>query len=143
MPQLQRGFAMKSSITLRKLFRQAALAGLFFHLVNSAALADGDAVKGEQIFKKCAACHAVTDKTNKVGPYLFGVFNRKVASVEVYNYSDGMKEFAATGAMWDEATLSAYLENPKAIVPRTKMGFGGIKDGEQRTDLIAFLKSKM
>lgn len=123
--------------------RLSLISGLGMGLMVGVALADGDAVKGEQVFKKCAACHGVTDKTNKVGPYLFGVFGRKVATAETYNYSDGMKEYAATGAIWDEATLNAYLESPKAIVPKTKMGFGGIKEEAQRADIIAFLKTKM
>ncbi len=112
-------------------------------LMAGAALADGDAVKGEQVFKKCMACHTASDKTNKVGPYLVGVVGRKVATAEGFNYSDGMKEYAATGAVWDEATLATYLENPRAIVPKTKMAFAGVKKEDERADLIAFLKSKM
>jgi cytochrome c len=112
-------------------------------LMAGTALADGDVVKGEQIFKKCMACHSVTDKTNKVGPYLVGVVGRKVASIEGFNYSDSMKEYAATGAVWDEATLNTYLENPKAVVTKTKMAFAGLKKEDERADLIAFLKTKM
>ena len=112
-------------------------------LMAGTAFADGDVVKGAQVFKMCMACHTVTDKANKVGPYLVGVVGRKVAAVEGFNYSDGMKEYAATGAVWDEATLATYLENPKALVPKTKMAFAGIKKEDQRADLIAFLKSKM
>jgi cytochrome c len=119
----------------------AALSG--FWLMVGAAFADGDVVKGEQGFKKCMACHTVTDKTNKVGPHLVGVFGRKVASVEGFNYSASMKEYAATGAVWDEATLRAYLENPKIIVSKTKMAFAGVKKPDERNDLIAYLKSKM
>ena len=107
------------------------------------ALADGDALAGEKVFKKCAACHTVADKTNKVGPHLVGVVGRKVAVAEGYNYSDSMKEYAATGAVWDENALDAYLENPKAIVLKTKMAFAGLKKEDERKDLIAFLKSKM
>ena len=80
------------------------------------ALAEGDALAGEKVFKKCMACHTVTDKTNKVGPHLVGVVGRKAAVVEGFNYSDSMKEYAATGAVWDEEALDAYLENPKATV---------------------------
>ena len=112
-------------------------------LMARTALADGDTVKGEQIFKKCMACHSVTDKTNKVGPYLVGVVGRKVASIEGFNYSDSMKEYAATGAVWDEATLNTYLENPKAVATKTKMAFAGLKKEDERADLIAFLKTKM
>jgi cytochrome c len=126
-----------------KLLRVSAVSGFGLYLIAGAALADADLAKGEQVFKKCAACHSATDKTNKVGPYLLGVVGRKVASADAYKYSDGMKEYAATGAIWDEATLSSYLENPKAVVQRTKMAFSGIKEEELRADLIAFLKSKM
>ena len=107
------------------------------------ALAEGDALAGEKVFKKCMACHTVTDKTNKVGPHLVGVVGRKAAVVEGFNYSDSMKEYAATGAVWDEEALDAYLENPKATVLKTKMVFAGLKKEDEREDLIAFLKSKM
>lgn len=112
-------------------------------LLAGPALADGDALAGEKVFKKCMACHAVTDTTNKVGPHLVGVVGRKAAAVEGYSYSDSMKEYAATGAVWDELALDAYLENPKSTVLKTKMVFAGLKKGDEREDLIAFLKSKM
>ena len=126
--------------TLLRLF---TISGLGIYLMAGAALADGDAVKGEQIFKKCAACHSAADKMNKVGPYLLGVIGRPVASIDGFNYSDGMKEYGATGAVWDEATLQAYLENPKAAVAKNKMSFAGLKKPDERSDLIAYLKTKM
>ncbi len=116
---------------------------LCISLLAGPALADGDALTGEKVFKKCMACHTVTDKTNKVGPHLVGVVGRKAAAVEGYGYSEGMKEYAATGAVWDEATLTAYLESPKTIVPKTKMAFAGIKKPDELINLIAYLKSKM
>ncbi|MBZ0261942.1 MAG: cytochrome c family protein [Hyphomicrobiales bacterium] len=116
---------------------------LSLSLMTTTTLAEGDAVKGEKVFKKCMACHTVADKTNKVGPYLIGVVGRKVAVAEGYAYSDSMKEYAATGAVWDEAALATYLENPRAAVAKTKMAFAGIKKEDERADLIAFLKSKM
>jgi cytochrome c len=107
------------------------------------AQADGDVANGEKIFKKCLACHSATEKANKVGPYLVGVINRPVASIDKYQYSDAMKEYAAASKTWDEAALNAYLENPKAVVPKTKMVFPGLKKPEERADLIAYLKTKM
>jgi cytochrome c len=44
--------------------------------------------------------------------------------------------------VWDEATLTAYLPDPKAFVPGTKMVFPGLKKPEDVANLIAFLKSK-
>ena len=112
-------------------------------LMMQTAFADGDALNGEKVFKKCMACHTAADKTNKVGPYLAGIVGRKVAVAEGFNYSDGMKEYAATGAVWDEATLTTYLASPKAVVPKTKMAFAGIKKPDELVDLIAYLKGKM
>lgn len=114
-----------------------------FLLATGPAQADGDVAKGEQVFKKCMACHTVSDKTNKVGPYLVGIVGRPVASVEDYKYSDDMKAYGSTGAVWDEAALQAYLEKPKAVVAKTKMAFAGLNKEDEREDLIAFLKTKM
>jgi cytochrome c len=100
-----------------------------------------DAVNGEKVFKKCMACHAIDDK-NKIGPSLKGIVGRKAATVEGFKYSDAMLAKAAEGVVWDEATLSAYLPDPKAFVPGTKMVFPGLKKPEEVADLIAFLKTK-
>ena len=123
-----------------KLFVPIALSS---GMMTTTTLTEGDVANGEKVFKKCMACHTVADTTNKIGPYLMGVVGRKVAVAEGYAYSESMKEYAATGAVWDEAALATYLENPKAIVTKTKMAFAGIKKEDERDDLIAFLKSKM
>ena len=122
--------------------KRAVFSVLALMSISAAALADDDLIKGEQTFKKCMACHSIADKTNKVGPSLLGVVGRKVASFEGYSYSDSIKEYAATGAIWDEATLNTYLENPKGMVAKTKMAFAGVKNEAERKALIAYLKSK-
>jgi cytochrome c len=101
-----------------------------------------DAENGSKVFKKCMACHAIDDK-NKIGPSLKGIVGRKAATVEGFKYSDAMLAKAAEGVVWDEATLTAYLPDPKAFVPGTKMVFPGLKKPEEVTDLIAFLKTNM
>jgi cytochrome c len=128
---------------LRRSFGYCGPAIAVFLLAAGPAQAEGDVAKGEQVYKKCMACHTVNDKTNKVGPHLVGIVGRPVASVEDYKYSDDMKAYAATGAVWDEATLQAYLEKPKAVVAKTKMAFAGLNKEDERADLIAFLKTKM
>ena len=119
--------------------RSFLFATAFLGLMAGTAFAAGDAAKGEKTAKVCLACHSLTGKTNKVGPYLLGVVGRPVASAEGYAYDDPMKTFAATGAKWDEATLDKYLANPKELVPGNKMGFAGVKKDDQRADLIAYL----
>jgi len=106
------------------------------------ALADGDAAKGEKVYLKCKACHDVEKGENRVGPTLKGVVGRPVASVEGFKYSEDMLARGKEGKVWDEATLAAYLPDPKAFAPKTKMVFAGLKKPEEVADLIAFLKTK-
>lgn len=101
-----------------------------------------DAEQGAKVFKKCMTCHTADDTTNKIGPTLKGIVGRKAASVEGYKYSPAMLAKAAEGVVWDEATLTAYLPDPKKFVPGTKMVFPGLKKPEEVTNIIAYLKTK-
>lgn len=102
----------------------------------------GDTAAGEKVFKKCAACHSV-DPTggSKVGPNLHDVVGRQTATLEGFNYSDAMKKLGAEGHVWTPEELNKFLENPKAMVPGTKMTFIGLKKPEERTNVIAYLVS--
>ncbi len=119
------------------------LAAAALSLMTGAALADGDAAKGEKVFNQCKACHEAEKGVNKVGPTLKGVIGRKIASVEGFAYSDDMKAFGTARGTWDDATFLEYIENPKKDVPHTKMAFPGLKKEDQRQDLLAYLKTKM
>jgi cytochrome c len=110
-------------------------------LIAAPALADGDAEKGEKTFNACKACHDVEKGVNKVGPTLKGVVGRKAASVADYKYSEAMIAKGAEGIVWDEATLAAYLPDPKAFVPKTKMAYAGLKKPEDVANVIAYLKA--
>ena len=122
--------------------KRLVISGLALIMATGLARAEGDAAKGEPVAKICMACHSLADASNRVGPSLVGVVGRKPASAEGYAYSEAFKKYAETAAAWDDATLDAYLKDPKGIVPGTKMAFGGVKDDAQRADLIAFLKTK-
>lgn len=115
----------------------AALASAVLFAVP--AHAEGDAAAGQKVFNQCKACHDIEKGVNKVGPTLKGVVGRKAASVPDYKYSAAMIKKGEEGVVWDEATLTAYLPNPKAYVPGTKMAFGGLKKPEDVTNLIAYL----
>lgn len=123
--------------------RYKIAAGLAVCLVTSTpALADGDAAKGEAVFKKCVACHAVGEGAkNKVGPELNGILGRKVAAADGFNYSPAFKAKAEEGWVWDEGHLTEYLANPRAYVKGTKMAFPGLKKPEDLADIIAYLKT--
>lgn len=106
-------------------------------------LASADATAGQAIEKKCSACHT-TEKggANKVGPNLFGIVNRPVASHEGFAYSGAMKEFSQGGSVvWDYDHLDHFLTSPKGLVKGTAMGFAGLKNPTERANLIAFLRT--
>ena len=110
------------------------------------ALADvlklADLEKGKSVAKKCAACHSFEKGgANKVGPNLWDVVERPVASHEGFSYSDPMKAKAAEIKTWSYEHLNAFLIKPSAYVPKTKMAaFGGLKDAD-RAAMLAYLQS--
>ena len=105
-------------------------------------LASASAEKGADQFKKCGACHTgEKGGANKVGPNLFGIVDRVIASHEGFAYSAAMKAFAEGGKKWTYEELSGFLVAPKAHVPGTAMAFAGIKDPKQEADLIAYLRT--
>jgi cytochrome c len=116
------------------------IAALSLSATSGAALAGGDAANGEKIFKKCKACHKVEEGKNGVGPSLFGVVDRPVASIADFKYSDAMTAFGA-GKTWTAELLDTYLTKPKDLVPGTKMTFPGLKTEADRADVIAYLSS--
>jgi len=119
--------------------RLLMIAGTFVLALTAQASADGDPAKGERVFKKCAACHAVgPEAKNKVGPQLNGVVDRSWGTVEDYKYSANLLELA-DGKVWDEESLHIYLTKPKDLIPKGKMAFAGLKKEEDRADVIAYL----
>jgi cytochrome c len=89
---------------------------------------------------QCAACHTIAkDAPNGLGPNLWGVAGTKAGDIKGYEFSPAMK---ASGLVWDEATLDKYLENPRALVPGTKMSFAGIADATKRKELVTWLMAQ-
>jgi cytochrome c len=99
--------------------------------------AAADAGKGEKVFGKCKASHKI-DGSNSTGPHLENVVDRAIASIGDFGYSDALK---GLGGNWEAERLNDFLANPKAYAPGTKMSFAGLPKGEDRANLIAYLKS--
>jgi len=128
---------------LTKMFGLALLATGSFGVLPAQAQAVGDAAAGKKVFAKCTACHDATAGKDKIGPTLVGVFGRTAGTLESYlsKYSANMKEAGAGGMVWDDANLSAYLKDPKAVIPKGKMAFPGLKKDEDLANVIAYLKA--
>ena len=104
--------------------------------------AEGDPTNGEKVFAKCKSCHMVGENAKiRVGPTLNGVAGRAWGATDGFKYSPALKELAASGRVWDDATLDAYLAKPKDVIPRGRMSFPGLNDAAQRADVIAYLKT--
>lgn len=102
----------------------------------------GDPEIGADIFEKCKSCHQIGEGAeNRVGPQLNGVFGRIAGSLDDAKYSQSMLRAGADGLVWTEETLDAYIENPKALVSKTRMSFRGIEDPTERSDLLAYLRA--
>jgi cytochrome c len=113
-----------------------------FLLTASGAIAaeplHGDPAHGEKIYERCMACHSLD--RDRTGPHHKGVVGRHVASVPGFHYSPAMQKAGKAGMVWDEATLNKFLENPTKFIPGTRMTYAGVKDAQERADLIAYLK---
>lgn len=106
-------------------------------------LASADPARGENVFKRCAACHTgEKGGANKVGPHLWDVVNRPVATVDGFSYSAAMKAFSQDGKeVWNYDHLNQFLTSPKGYIKGTAMGFAGDKKDNERADLIAYLRT--
>ena len=107
-------------------------------MAEAAAASPGDAAAGKSfVAANCAMCHGLTAGATMVGPSLYGVAGRKIASVAGYDYSGALK--AHGGDSWTDAALDTWLTNPSAFAAGTKMYYPGISDAKGRADVIAYL----
>jgi cytochrome c len=96
-----------------------------------------DAGAGGMAFQQCAECHS-PGSSDGAGPGLKGVLGRRAGSKDGFIYSPAMKK---STVVWDEATLAAFLADPRAVVPGTTMAYAGDDDAKERADLVAYLKT--
>ncbi|OBV10365.1 c-type cytochrome [Erythrobacter dokdonensis] len=95
---------------------------------------------GEKAYAKCQSCHSIAaGGANGVGPNLHGIMGASVAAKPGFAYSG---ELQALGGQWDWEKMDAWLKNPKAYVPGTKMGFAGLSKVEDRAAIAAYLNAQ-
>ena len=101
-------------------------------------LPPGDPVRGEKIYGRCFACHAID--RDRTGPRHAGLFGRRAGSVPGFAYSPAMKRAGGNGLIWNDDTLDKFLQNPTKFIPGTRMTYAGIRSDQERADLLAYLK---
>lgn len=107
----------------------------------AARMQTASAEAGADLIVRCQSCHDYSSANeNKVGPGLFNVVGRPIASHGGFAYSDALVALSADGAVWDYEHLDGFLESPRDYAPGTKMTFAGLSDPQDRADLIAFLR---
>lgn len=104
----------------------------------SGARLSGDTVRGQRIFAQCATCHSPEQGVNRVGPSLYGIVGRRAGSIPGFRYSAANQ---SSGITWTEQELFNYLQDPRARIPGTIMAFVGLRNPQQRADVIAYLKA--
>lgn len=114
----------------------APLAAAALWLMTEPAVADGNAVRGEELYNgRCIACHS--PDVNRVGPRHRGVLGRQAGSLADFNYSKAVRN---SGIIWDEQALDRWLTNPQAFIPGQRMNFR-VAVPQDRADIIAYLKT--
>lgn len=115
----------------------AALA-LLVMLETQTIAAEGNPTRGQRVFGACAACHSLQPNQNMTGPSLSDLWGRRAGSLASFDrYSHALK---TANIVWSDKTIDDWIADPQHVVPGNEMVFQGIKDGQQRADLLAFLK---
>src|SRR5690554_24223 len=125
---------------MRRTHWQLLLLGAMFSWFGATQLAlaaPGDPALGEAVYSRCLACHALA--YDRTGPQHCGLLGRQAGSVPGFSYSEAMKN---ARFVWTEETLDNFLAAPMQAVPGTSMGYAGIPDAQERSDLIAYLKQQ-
>ncbi|MBL8834788.1 MAG: cytochrome c family protein [Alphaproteobacteria bacterium] len=100
----------------------------------------GDAAAGEQVFRRlCTACHIPTaEGPRRLGPPLFGIVGRHSGTIRGFTYSQANRNADVT---WTPEVLYEYLRNPRAFIVGTTMSFAGIRDDQERANVVAYLQT--
>lgn len=107
-------------------------------VITDEMIANADLNKGKRVFLRCRSCHNIAEgEAHKQGPNLYGMFGRKVGSVDDFkNYSDALK---TADFIWSRDRLDAWLQSPREFLPGNRMSFVGLPKADDRINLIGYL----
>ena len=126
---------------MKRILVAACAAWLTFSDPIEGCSAAGNPSRGQQVFRACAACHSLEPDRNMTGPSLGKLWNRKAGDLASFRrYSPALK---SSGVIWNDQTLDQWIRDPEHLIPGNTMTFAGIKDAQQRADLLTFLKTAM
>ena len=93
---------------------------------------------GKAVFNRCKVCHSLAAGAHSpVGPDLHGLFGRTAGTAPGFAFSPAMKK---SGVVWNDDSLAKFLRDPQGFIPGNRMGFPGIKDDKELSDLLGYLK---
>jgi len=101
---------------------------------------DGDGSEGEKLFNRgglgCRSCHAIDGPSRPTGPSLAGVIGRTAGTLEDFKYSQAL---LTSEVVWTPETLDAFLEKPRGFIPKNRMAYAGLRNPQDRANIIAYL----
>jgi cytochrome c len=117
------------------------LAAGLLALLSTAGAWGADDGRGGALYSECKRCHqAGRGAEHRIGPHLNDVFGRRAASLGGFRYSPAMQAAGAGGLTWTEATLDAFLADPHAYLPGSRMSYSGLANPQDRRELLAWLR---
>ncbi len=123
--------------------RHSILAAALVASLSAAPALAADPARGEELYRRCVGCHEVgPDAGNRAGPHLNDILGRTAGTLEGARFSAAMIAAGEDGLVWNEATLDAFLEDPRGLIPRTHRAFRGLPDAADRADIIAYLAAQ-
>lgn len=102
-------------------------------------LEDGNRQRGSALSRPCYACHNTNpDEGHKIGPNLYGVVGREMASAPGFLYSERLLK---REGLWTPESLNAFFYETKQFEQGTHIAFLQLQSLKDRADIIAWLLS--
>ncbi len=107
--------------------------------VRAERIAAADLAAGERLAQQCVVCHGLgRSGLQRSGPTLWAIVGAPKARIEGFGYSPAL---ARAGGVWTEGELDSFLTDPHGFMPGNAMPYDGIRNPDQRADLIGYMRT--